>query len=119
MTDKSKIYLSFLLQSFAFMETLDELKDTTAYRHRVKMLTNSLVKEMEGLSRYELSRAFGVDDETLFKLMDYQKNMLSLLAGMRVEDWEVVRIMAQADLDDKDRVMEMFGVKIEGEGSCG
>lgn len=82
---KQMALLNLLITGWLMLGQLDELKNTNAYRHKIKQLVVKLVPELENLIDTDLALLWGTDDPAMYNLMENMKLFLHGMAAMRTE----------------------------------
>ena len=75
--------LNLLCSSQLVLESLDELQNTTFYKHRFKMISNRFVKELEKTTKDHLIKCYNSDEEITNMLINSMEKLgehLSLLS---------------------------------------
>jgi hypothetical protein len=84
LTDEESIsVLNSLLVGSEFLELIDKVKGTILYKQSLKQKVNSLLPELETHCN-NLSLVLGIDDRTMFTLME-KKELMIELATLRPE----------------------------------
>lgn len=95
---------------------MDELQGTPEYRHGIKQKGNAFLKEAEAYTTQQTPRVFGVEDEVMYQLMDYQKNFMKAVLKLRPEDMGVIAEITVRYIENPERVMQAMGIAFEPEG---
>lgn len=104
--------LNSALASVLLLECLDGLKNTNVYRQDIKQLVNRLERVLSEYSKDKIAAIWGVDDESMYKIMDYQKQFIKNVANMRPEHLGVINEIVELYKVESDKVLEVLNIKI-------
>jgi uncharacterized protein YxjI len=111
--EESISVLNSLLVGAEFLELIDKVKGTILYKQSLKQKVNSLLPELE-IHCNNLSIILGIDDKTMFTLMD-KKELMVELATLRPEYklgfCEIVKMFKQMP----EITLNRLGIKFESQ----
>lgn len=94
---------------------MDELQGTPDYRHGIKQKGNAFLKEAEAYTSQQTPRVFGVQDDVMYQLMDYQKNFIRAVLKLRPEDMGVIGEIVVQYIENPEAVLQALGMAFKGE----
>lgn len=112
MEQKQIALLNMLLASWFMQETIDELKDTSAYNRLLKHRINQLEPELKKVIDGDLNLLWGVDDHALYNLQENMKSFFTLFATQRPENIAGFTELVKRFIDMPEWCMNMLGIKV-------
>lgn len=95
---------------------MDELQGSAGYRHSIKQKGNAFLKEAEAYTTRHTPLVFGVQDDVMYKLMDYQKNFIRAVLKLRPEDMGAIAEITVRYIENPEQTMEALGMAFMPEG---
>ena len=84
---KQLAYMNLLITGWLMLGQLDELKDTNAYKQKIKSLVNQLVPEIERMVDEDLNYLWGkADDQALYQVQEKCRLFIHQMASMKTEN---------------------------------
>jgi hypothetical protein len=106
------IYLQTLLKAWDLQENLDLLKGTTAYRHDLRQNANKLAGSLEKLLSKDMNEICGIEDDVLYKQMDYYKELINKISTLRADENGIVALIIEMYKENPDKVLEALKIQI-------
>ncbi len=86
--DYRNIYVNTLLACHLLLSLNDELKHTDKYRQVLKARVNGLTDELTKVCNSDLSDLWGVEDNTLYEIMEKQEQIMKEVAKINSADYD-------------------------------
>jgi hypothetical protein len=99
---QSILYLNLMFMCEVMLNSIDELKGTSLYRHAIKSKVNLLIPELEKVVEKDLAAIWGVDDNAMYQILDQQKELIKRLSVTRPETWCMLIELLDMYEADKD-----------------
>lgn len=113
MNDKySNIYLQTLLTLALLQELMDQLAGTSIYNHSLKQAAKRLQSELDKIINRDMSMIWGVDDEAMYKHIEYLKNLITEISTINADDNGIVALMLNSYKKQKEAVIEALNIKL-------
>lgn len=113
MNDKySNIYLQILLTLAFLQELMDKLSGTSAYNHSLKQSAKRLQSELDKIINRDMSMVWGVDDDSLYKHIEYLKGLISELSTITADSNGIIALMIQSYKAQPEAVCEALNIKL-------
>lgn len=103
--------LNALLASYELVESLDIVKETNYYKQSLKKKVNALMPELEKYSE-ELKTVWGVDDDTLYRLMNDKKKLIKKIATIRPEQKSGLNELLEMFFKTPELVLHRNGIMV-------
>lgn len=113
------IYLNTLMATNFILTCMEELEGTPIFKQQVKNAANRFKKEILKSTETDLNAVWGIEDESMYNLMDHQEKLLKEIALMRPENYGVLNAMIERYKMSPEAIQNWLGVKIiEKEEMC-
>ncbi len=110
--DQSINYLNVIMLSEVLLEAVESLKGTPIYKHGLKSKINLLIPELEKVTGNDMQSIWGVDDRSMYHLMEEQKKLTTRLASTRPEIWNMLNELLDMYEEDREAFLERNEIKI-------
>lgn len=117
-TDLQKLYLTNILATAMVLECMDELKETTGYRHAVKNSGNRFYNELLAAFSKDIADIWGIDDRAMYSLITAQRKVISELATLRPEDIAVIQAIIEKYKQTPAKILRRMELKIVDSSDC-
>lgn len=111
MTNKSNALINQAAAGWAYLELLEELKDTGCYRSEIKQRINLLQPVLEKYLDVDMKKMFGAgeqSDKTLYKIIEGWKTIFCHVANLRPEHVPAMAEMMDRMTTDPEGTMNLF-----------
>lgn len=111
-TAKQYALLNLLITGWCMLGQLDELKNTSAYKQKMRSLINQLMPELERMVDTDLNLLWGVDDPAMYNLQEQVKKFLTEMAIIPTEYVAGLADLLQQFRQTPQLVLHRNGIKI-------
>lgn len=105
-------WLNMMLLSEVFLEMTDVLKNTPICKQTLKARLNMLLPEIEKVCGKDLAKIWGIDDETLYHLMNESDKLIKRLSIAQPTIWNMLNELLDMYEADPDGFIERNEIKI-------
>lgn len=111
-TEAADIYLQTLLKAWDLQENMDLLKGTTVYRHDLRQNANRLAASLEKLLAKDMNEICGVEDDVLYKQMDYYHDLIKQLSTLRADENGIMALIIDEYKKNPESVLEALKIQV-------
>ena len=109
-------YLFVLLSAETTIQAMEQLQGSNVYRQELKASGNRFMRELISITSKDMALVWGESDETLYKLLDYHKEMIKNIVGLLPEEADVVNCMIGRYKEKPEAVREMLQIQFVDNG---
>lgn len=115
--DKTFHLLNLISLLSITQELNDLLKDTKAYKQKIKFHSNALEKELDKYLDKELTRIWGVDETIIINILKNQgeliKTMSELAHKSKPDDFIFINKLVNDYLNNPEKFKDMVSIELE------
>lgn len=105
-------WLNMMLLSEVFMELTEVLKNTPLCKQALKSRLNMLLPEVEKVCGKDLAKIWGIDDETMYHLIDEGAKLIKRLSVSQPTTWNMLNELLDMYEVDPDGFTQRNEIKI-------
>jgi len=106
------IYLTALITATLQLGCMDKLKETPYYKREVKKAANELITALERKMMPDVDEICGLQDKSLYAIMDYVERLILKIVTMRPEYIGVTLEMIERLEQQPEEVMKFLEIKL-------
>lgn len=107
------IYLNALIATNFLMTCMELMEGAPIYKHKLKMAAKRFVKELDSVTSKDLNEIFGIDDLTMYKIMEDQEELLKVIAVSRPESCTIILKMIEKFNQAPQAIVNWLGLENE------
>lgn len=110
--DPQYYVLNAIFASMYLVECMDKLRDTDAYRQEVRNKGNMFYNALETYMTKGVAAIWGVKDDTMYKIMDYYRNVAHKLHCVKPEDLGVIEALIDKYRENPEDICNFLNIQV-------
>lgn len=107
------IYLNALIATNFVYSCIELMEGTPIFKHSLKGKAKMFIRELENVTTKDMNEIFGLNDESLLKMMDDQERLLKLIATSTPECFPVLSKMIEKFDQAPQAIVNWLGLENE------
>jgi hypothetical protein len=108
MEDKQSALINMITGGYAYLELLDELRDTDCFRGEIRQRVNLLLHPLQNALNKDVPKLDGPELPAVHAIIDAWKEIAKEVAQVRPEWIPALRDMIKMMNTDPDRIVDVF-----------